>query len=132
VRLRQVYQYSDFRFRDDAQYGGNRLPVVPQHVYRAELRLGSDKLHIAPNVEWVPEGAWADYRNTLKTDSYALVGVSAGATIADGVDLFVDARNVLNEKAVGDISAAITATPASVIFYPVERRAVFGGVRARF
>jgi len=33
---------------------------------------------------------------------------------------------------VGDISAAITATPASAIFYPVERRAVFGGVRARF
>lgn len=132
VRLRQVYQYSDFRFRDDAQYGDNRLPVVPRHVYRGELRLGSDRLHVAPNVEWVPQGAWADYRNTLRTDGYALVGLSAGATITDGVDLFLDARNLLDETAVGDISAAITATPASAIFYPVERRAVFGGVRARF
>ena len=139
VKLRQVYQYSDFRFNDDAQYGDNRLPVVPKHVYRAELRLGTDKMHLAPNVEWVPDGAWADYRNTFSTGSYTLVGLTAGATVADGIDLFLDARNLLNEKAVGDISAIIAASytsvnapPADVIFYPVERRAVFGGVRARF
>lgn len=132
ARVRQVYQYSDFRFQDDAQYGDNRLPVVPRHLFRAELRLGPGKVHVAPNVEWVPQGAWADYRNSLRTAGYALVGMTGGATIADGVDLFVDARNLLNEKAVGDISAAIAATDASVIFYPVERRAVFGGVRARF
>ncbi len=132
LRLRQVYQYSDFRFSNDTQYGDNQLPVIPRHAYRAELRIGSDSFHIAPNVEWVPQGAWADYRNTLRTDSYALVGISAGAAIADGIDLFLDARNLLGEKAVGDISAAVTATPSSAIFYPVERRAVFGGVRARF
>lgn len=132
LRLRQVYQYSDFRFRNDRQYGDNRLPVVPKHVYRAELRIGSDALHIAPNVEWVPDGAWADYANTLETGGYALVGITAGATVADGIDLFLDARNLFDEKAVGDISAAITASPASVIFYPVEGRALFFGVRARF
>ena len=132
ARLRQVYTYSDFRFEDDPQYGDNRLPVVPEHVYRAELRLGTDVVHVAPNVEWVPEGPFADYDNTLQVDGYALVGITAGATVADGIDLFVDARNLFDEKAVGDISAAITATPASAIFYPVERRAVFGGVRARF
>ncbi|MBM0170565.1 TonB-dependent receptor family protein [Altererythrobacter sp. C41] len=132
LQLRQIYQYSDFRFVGDPQYGDNRLPVVPEHVYRAELRLGTDALHVAPNVEWVPRGAWADYANTLRVDGYALVGLSAGATVAEGIDLFLDARNLLGEKAVGDISAAISATPESAIFYPVERRAVFGGVRARF
>ncbi|WP_390549727.1 TonB-dependent receptor family protein [Qipengyuania sp. MTN3-11] len=132
ARLRQVYTYSDFRFEDDPQYGDNRLPVVPEHVYRAELRLGTDTLHIAPNVEWVPDGPFADYSNTLQVDGYALVGITAGATVAEGIDLFVDSRNLFDEKAVGDISAAITATPASAIFYPVERRAVFGGMRARF
>lgn len=132
LQLRQIYQYSDFRFVDDPQYGDNRLPVVPEHVYRAELRLGTDALHVAPNVEWVPRGAWTDYANTLRVDGYALVGLSAGATVAEGIDLFLDARNLLGEEAVGDISAAISATPESAIFYPVERRAVFGGVRARF
>ncbi len=47
LRLRQVYTYSDFRFRGDAEFGDNRLPVVPKHAYRAELRIGSDALHIA-------------------------------------------------------------------------------------
>lgn len=132
IRLRQVYQYSDFRFEGDAQYGDNRLPVVPEHVYRGELRFGNDAQHLSPNIEWVPEGAWADYNNTVETGSYALVGLTAGARIGEGFDLFLDARNLFDEKAVGDISAAIAATPPSVIFFPVERRAIFGGVRARF
>jgi iron complex outermembrane recepter protein len=132
LRLRQVYAYSDFRFRSDAAYGDNRLPVVPRHVYRAEARIGTDALHIAPNVEWVPQGPFADYRNQVRTPGYALIGVTGGARIAEGVDAFVDVRNITGKKAIGDISAAITVTPGSAIYYPVERRAVSAGLRARF
>ena len=132
LRFRQIWQYSDFRFVGDAQYGDNRLPVVPKHVLRSELRLGGDDLHISPNVEWVPQGAWADYRNTTRNAGYTLWGVSAGARIKNGVDIFVDARNLAGVKAIGDVSAAVVATPASAIYYPVERRAIYGGVRARF
>lgn len=132
LRLRQVYTYSDFRFRNDAQFGDNRLPVVPRHVYRAELRIGGDALHISPSLEWVPHGAFADYRNSVRTPGYTLLGVSAGAQVAEGIDLFLDARNLTGKKAIGDISAVIAATPASAIYQPVERRAVFGGVRLRF
>ena len=132
LRLRQVYTYSDFRFRDDAQFGDNRLPVVPRHAYRAELRLGSDALHIAPNLEWVPDGPFADYRNQVRTPGYALIGITGGATITRGIDAFVDVRNITGKKAIGDISATIAVTPASAIYYPVERRAVSAGIRARF
>jgi iron complex outermembrane receptor protein len=132
LRFRQIWQYSDFRFVADAQYGNNRLPVVPKNVLRSELRLGSDDLHIAPNVEWVPQGAWADYRNTTRTTGYTLLGLSAGARVMAGVDLFLDARNLTGEKAIGDVSSAILASAASAIYYPVERRAIYGGVRARF
>ncbi|WP_034742541.1 TonB-dependent receptor family protein [Hyphomonas chukchiensis] len=132
LRLRQVYTYSDFRFDDDVQYGDNRLPVVPEHVYRAELRVGTDRLHVAPSVEWVPEGPYADYNNTKQVDGYVLLGATASWSVNDRMDLFLDARNLGGEKAIGDVSAAITATDASAIYYPVERRAVFGGIRARF
>ena len=132
LRLRQVYTYSNFRFRDDADYGGNRLPVVPRHVYRAEARIGTDALHIAPNVEWVPDGPYADYRNQVRTPGYALIGVTGGARVAEGIDAFVDVRNITGKKAIGDISAAITVTDASAIYYPVERRAISTGIRARF
>jgi iron complex outermembrane receptor protein len=130
--LRQVYQLNDFRFRGDAQYGNNRLPVIPRHQYRAELRLGTDRLNLTPNVEWTPQGAWADYRNTVRAPGYALVGIGAEARMRDGITLFLDARNLTGRKAVGDVSAVVLAAPATVAFYPVERRAVYGGLRARF
>jgi iron complex outermembrane recepter protein len=113
--------------------------VVPKHVYRAEARVGTDALHIAPNVEWVPDGPYADYRNLVRTPGYALLGVTAGARVAAGVDAFIDVRNITGKKAIGDISAAINVTPpsnvtstASAIYYPVERRAFAAGLRARF
>jgi iron complex outermembrane receptor protein len=74
----------------------------------------------------------ADYANTTRTPGYALIGLSGGAQVMRGLDLFVDARNLTGKKAIGDISAVITATAASAIYYPVEGRAVFGGFRVRF
>ena len=134
--LRQVYQFSDFRFRGDAQFGDNRLPVVPRYVYRAELKLGTDRLSVSPAVEWLPQGAWVDYANSKRVGSYALLNLGAQAQLRDGVTLFLDARNLTGERAIGDISAVVNyaALPASgrAIFYPVERRAFYAGVRARF
>lgn len=132
ARLRQVYQYNDFRFRGDAQYGDNRLPVVPKHQYRAEVRLGTDALSVSPNIEWVPKGAFADYQNTTRAPGYTLFGVGAEAKVRNGITLFVDARNLTAKKAIGDISAVLLATPATVAYYPVERRAFYGGLRATF
>lgn len=132
LRLRQTWQYSDFRFRRDVQFGNNRLPVIPRHALRSQIRLGTDAIHIAPTLEWVPQGAFADYRNTVRTAGYALIGLTAGATIRPGIDVFADVRNVTGKTAIGDISAVIAATAASAIYYPVERRAVYAGIRSRF
>lgn len=132
ITLRQVYQYSDFSFRGDAQYGDNTLPVVPEHVYRAEIKYTGDRFSIAPNLEWLPDGPYADYNNTTQTGGYTLLGVTGSFKATDNIDIFLDARNLADEKGAGDVGAVITATPASVIYYPVERRAVFGGIRARF
>ena len=129
--LRQMYQYSDFRFRHDATYGDNRLPVVPRHFYRAELRLGTDRASISPSVEWAPQGAWVDYANTKKVDGYAMLNLSAQAQVRDGVTLFLDARNLTQKRAIGDISAVVQYM-GQASFYPLERRAFYGGIRARF
>lgn len=126
-----TWLHSDFTFRGDRQYGDNRLPVIPKDVLRASVRFGSDALNITPTVEWVPTGPWVDYRNTLRTPGYALLGAGASARVADRVTLFADARNLTGKRAIGDVSAVVAATPASAIYYPVERRAVFVGVRLR-
>lgn len=129
--LRQVYLYSDFRFRGDAQYRDNRLPIVPEHLWRGELRLGTARFAVTPRVEWVPQGAWADYRNTVKVPGYALLGLGAEADLGK-VSLFLDARNLTGKRAIGDISAVVQSSADTVAFYPVERRAIYGGLRARF
>ena len=43
-----------------------------------------------------------------------------------------DKEGLTGKKAIGDISAVVEATPASEIFYPIERRGIYGGVRANF
>ncbi|MFB0874382.1 MULTISPECIES: TonB-dependent receptor family protein [unclassified Sphingobium] len=130
AKLRQVYQYNDFRFRDDAQFGDNRLPVIPRHLYRAELTLGGERLSVSPAIEWLPQGAWVDYANTKRTGGYALMGLTAQAAVREGVTLFLDARNLTQRRAIGDISAVVRYS-GQASFYPVERRAVYAGLRAR-
>ncbi len=126
-----MYQRNDFAFRGDAQYGDNRLPVIPQHQYRAELRLGTDTFDVAPNIEWVPQGGWADYANSFRAGGYVLAGVTASAAVSDGFEMFLDARNLGDRKAIGDIAAVTRFNPLGAIFMPIERRAVFGGIRVR-
>jgi iron complex outermembrane receptor protein len=134
--LRQVYQLNDFRFRDDVQYGDNRLPVIPRHLYRAELRLGPARWHVSPSIEWVPQGGWADYANSFRAKGYAMLGLSGEIELSERIRMFVDARNLTAKKAIGDISAVVdyrTLLPFQrAIFYPIERRALFAGVAARW
>ena len=134
--LRQSYQYNDFRFRGDAQFANNRLPVIPSHMYRAELKLGPTGWNVAPSIEWVPQGAWADYANTFRANGYATLGLTGAVTVSKQAEIFVDARNLTNKKAIGDISAVVdtrTLLPFQrAIFYPIERRALFAGVRTRW
>lgn len=42
ARLRATYQFNDFRFNGDRQYGDNRLPVIPKHLLRTEVRFGPE------------------------------------------------------------------------------------------
>ena len=139
--LQQVYQYNDFTFRDDVRYGDNRLPVVPKSQYRARLRLGTDRINLTPNIEWTPEGAYADYMNSVRAPGYVLFGLNAQARLRKGMKAFLDVRNLTARKAIGDISAVVSYSPddpataldeSSAAFYPVERRAVYGGLRVQF
>jgi iron complex outermembrane receptor protein len=130
LRLRQTYAWSDFRFRDDVQYGNGRLPVVPEHLYKAELRWeGGGGWFVAPSVEWAPVGTFVDYADTLKSPAYAIANLNLGWTAPNGVRLFVDARNLFDRRYVSNVTAITDARRASTaVFYPGDPRAVFGGV----
>ncbi len=130
-----LWNLSDFRLKDDPQYGNNRIAGVPLNVLRAALGYTrADGFHIAATVDWVPSGAWADDANTLHAPGYAVWGIQAGVDLRDGLSLFVDARNLANKRYISDISTIANALTASstAIFYPGEGRAVFAGMRYAF
>lgn len=136
LRLRQSYTYSDFTFDSDPVFGDNRLPVMPEHQYRAELRYDAPSgFFLAPSVEWRPRDVYVDYANTLKAPGYAILSVNTGFEFESGATLFVDARNLTDERYVPEFGAITDASAPganTAVFYPGEARAIFVGVSMRF
>jgi iron complex outermembrane receptor protein len=131
-RLRQTYSWSDFRFDGDAVYGKNRLPVAPEHLYRAELRYDHPAgWFLAPSLEWSVADTYVDYANSLKAPGYAVWSLNAGWRGPNGVALFVEARNLADKRYVSNFGAVTDAHAPGVstaVFFPGEGRSVFGGV----
>ena len=134
LRLRQTYSLSDFFFDGDKVYGDNDLPVVPPHLYRAELRYDHPAgWFVAPSVEWSIADSWVDYANTLKAPSYAVANLNMGWTVRDGVSVFADVRNLFDENYISNFAAVTNAGVASTaVFFPGEGRSAFVGVRISY
>ncbi|RAI59419.1 TonB-dependent receptor family protein [Roseicella frigidaeris] len=136
LTLGQVWTFNDFRFRNDRQYGDNRIAGLPPHVLRTTLAYAQpDRFFLRPALDWVPQGAWADYANTLRANSYIKLGLEAGVTLAPGITLFLDARNLTNKRYVSDLSTITDARAPGVstaVFYPGEGRSLYVGTRFAF
>jgi iron complex outermembrane receptor protein len=138
VLFEQAYTYSDFYFDGDPVYGDNKLAGMPPHVYVAALRYKSPAPNglgwdIAPKVEWVPDGGYVDYANRLKAPGYATLGLEGGIDLAEGLRLFVDARNLTDKNYISTYNNITdAATDATNVFYPGEGRSVFAGLKVSF
>ena len=133
LRLRQTYTLSDFRFDGDVQYGDNRLPVIPKHFYRAELRYDNPRgWFVAPSVEWSASDIFVDFRNTTTSPSYAILNLNAGWKLSPRLSVFVDARNLADKAYVSNVQPIIAWTAASAAYWPGDGRSVFGGLTVSF
>jgi len=134
VTLSQLWNYSDFRFDNDPQYGNNRIAGVPQHVLRTTLAYSqASGLRVSGTIDWVPTGAFVDYANTLKVPAYVLFGLQASYAFQRDVTLFLDARNLSNKRYVSDFSTVTDARTANTaVFYPGTGRAFYAGLRYQF
>jgi iron complex outermembrane receptor protein len=134
LTLGQVWTFNDFRFRGDRQYGDNRIAGLPPHVLRTTLAYAQpERFFVRPALDWVPQGAWADYANTLRANSYLKLGLEAGVTVGPGVSVFLDARNLTNKRYVSDLGTITDASKVSTaVFYPGEGRSLYLGTRIAF
>ena len=134
ISLAQLWTFNDFRFVNDTVYGNNQIAAIPRHVLRTTLSYTRpDGFYVSPNIDWVPEGAFADHMNTLRMPGYTLFGIQTGLTLGNGITVFVDARNLADKRYVSDVSAVTDARKVSTaIFYPGEGRSLFAGMRYTF
>lgn len=132
LSLKLAYTLSDFYFDDDARWGKNDLPGAPKHYLRSELIYKLTRgFYAGPSLEWVPEAYSVDNANTQKTKAYALLGLRAGYDGGRQWSVYVDARNLTDERYIASASVAAIATPASLLYEPGDGLAVFAGVNWR-
>ena len=134
LSLRQAYTFSDFRYRHDPLFGGNRLPGLPRHYYQAELRYDHPSgVYAALNTEYA-SAMFVDYANSFRADSHVIVGSRIGFDAPGGRwQAWAELRNL------GDRHYAATVTPGYndagrdvARSTPGEGRGVYAGLRWRF
>ena len=134
LRVRKTWTWSDFRFAGDPLWGDNRLPVIPEHQFRAELTWRHPMgVTLTPTIEWRPREVWVDYANTLKAPGNLVAGLNATAALGENVTLYADLRNLADRRYVGDFGAITDARTASAQgFFPGEGRSAFIGLRLAY
>jgi iron complex outermembrane recepter protein len=126
----QSYTLNDFHFDEDSVYGDNRIAGIPIHLYEAQLLYQTPSgFYAGPNVQCSLSRYPVDQANTLFADSYALLGFRAGIRRTNGFSLFLDCRNLTNQRYASSIDVIADARTESnpEIFHPGDGRSFYGG-----
>lgn len=122
------YTYSRFRHDDDATFGNNRLPVIPEHYGRAAATYRHPSgVYLGPDLEFA-SSAYVDQANTLQAPGYGIVNFTVGYAHPSGrYRVFVNARNLADKRYAASTEYMASATINEAAFNPGLRRSVFAG-----
>ncbi len=129
VVLEQTYTLSDFRFDDNAVYGTHRVAGTPVQFYKGELRYEHPSgFYCGANAEWNIVKYPADEANSLFADPYALLGLRMGYRTRKGLQLSLEARNLLNKFYAASVEPLGDARSSddTDAFNPGNGRALYG------
>jgi iron complex outermembrane receptor protein len=133
LTLQASYLRNDLRFDGNDSYGDNRLPGVPGHLVRSELKWSPRAgWYAALSAEAAPRRYAVDMAGSLFAASYALWGMKLGRAADHGWSWFLEGRNLGNATyaaTTGVIADALGRDSAQ--FYPGDRRSVYAGVSWR-
>ena len=127
----QSYTLNDFHFEENPVYGENRIAGIPIHVYEAQLLYETPSgFYAGPNLQCNLSGYPVDEANTLFADPYVLLGFRAGFRRSNGFSVFLDCRNLTNQRYASsiDVIADARTEPNPEIFHPGDGRSFYGGV----
>lgn len=130
LSLRQAYTFSDFHYRDDDEFGDNRLPGPPRHYYQAELRYDHPSgFYAGLNTQYASRVA-VDYANSYYADAYATFGATLGyASPKDDWQAWLDLRNLTDKRYAATVTPGYNDNGADVArSTPGEGFAVYTGI----
>jgi iron complex outermembrane receptor protein len=130
ISWQSSYLWSRFRFEDNASYGDNALPGIPEHFYRGEVTWApTGGYFVSLNTEWSPRRYAVDMARTLFSDAYALVGVKVGRNRPEGISWFIEGRNLADRAYAATTGVIADARGRDAAqFLPGDGRAVYAGV----
>lgn len=134
LSLRQAYTFSDFRYRDDARFGSNRLPGLPRHYYQAELRYDHPAgFYAGLNTEYASK-MFVDYANSMAADSHVIFGTRIGYDAPGGRwQAWAELRNLTDRHYAATVTPGYDDAGKDVArSTPGDGRGVYAGVRWRF
>jgi iron complex outermembrane receptor protein len=142
-----MWNYTDFRFDDDAVFGDRRMPVIPEHQLFGELGyrhpsgfFGSVNVRYLGERRTTFDGSGGD---AFVVPDYTLLGAKLGWQALDrSWSVFLEGRNLTDEAYVADFAATPTVLKTggcptaglstSPLVRPGDDRAVNGGISVRF
>lgn len=134
LSLRQALTASQYFYRHDSTFGGNKLPGLPETVYQAELHWQATRgFYAGLNLRY-SSSYYADYANTLKAPSYTLLGAKFGYEApSKRWSVYLDLRNLTDKKYVTAVSNSYDLQGQdSAVFYPGDGFSAFSGVSYHF
>lgn len=134
LTTRHSYTYSDFKFRDDKEFGNNQLPSLPRHFYQASLDYEHPSgFYLSGDIQ-VSSKIPVDYASSFYTRSYAIFGATAGFEPEGSPwNVFVDFRNIGDKGYAAAVAPIFNANGLDTRrISPGDGFAVTGGVTIKF
>lgn len=131
-----AYTYSDFKFQDfvsgTADYSGNKLPGVPDHMFAGELRYRhSSGIHAAAEVQ-AASPIYADNANSFSVPRYTVFNASAGYDYERGnlkLEPFILVKNLTDQKY---SQFALINDSGKRYYNPLPGLSVYGGLKVGY
>ncbi len=129
LHLGGIFNFSKFEFDNDALWGDNAIPGIPQQVLRFDATYEFvNGYYIGLNAQHV--ASWdVDFANSFEADSFTVYGARAGYNGGKNYNLFVDVHNLTDEKYASNSGIATDVGGAdSGLFNPGSPFALFFGI----
>lgn len=126
IRLNGLY--NDFALDQDANFGDNTLPGIPDFLLRSEWRADIGQQFVALTTE-TADKTFIDFANTFAAEGYTVFGVKTGGALLPTLSWFAEARNLADKKyaaRTGVIRNAMGNDQAQ--FLPGDGRSVYAGL----